>query len=148
MSIATSMKSLVDGINTSIKERETFVQDLVKDVHALKARYQKELDDLRADLKANAKDLHGFLASNEKGRKEDFSALMGEIQKGLQEITKWQADVRGDTHALLKETRTMMEEYSDDIKEARAHWQSVKRGEGKKTPVGADHTIKKKIKRS
>ena len=62
MSIATSMKSLVDGINTSIKERETFVQDLVKDVHALKARYQKELDYLRADLKANAKDLHGFLA--------------------------------------------------------------------------------------
>jgi hypothetical protein len=134
MSLASSMKSLVDDITISTKERETFVQALVEDVRALIARYQKELGDLRVDLK-------GFLASSEKGRKEDFTALMAEIHKGLKEITKWQADVRADTRTLLKE-------YADDIKGARANWQSIQHRAGGKNQAVTDHPIKKKNKKA
>ena len=104
MSLATSMKGLVEDIQVSTKDRHAFVKDMTKDVKELIARFDKELEEM-------AKDLRHFLANSEKARKEDFAAMMKDITARLN-------DIRKDTRELLKETST-------DMGKAREYWLSL-----------------------
>jgi len=72
MSLATSMKGLVEDIQASTRDRHAFVKDMSKDVKELIARFTKELEEM-------AKDLRHFLANSEKVRKEDFAVVMKDI---------------------------------------------------------------------
>ena len=111
MSLATSMKDLVEDIQASTRERHAFVKDITKDVKELIARFGKELEEM-------AKDLRHFLANSEKARKEDFAAVMKDIAVRLEDISKWQKGVRKDARELVKE-------YAADQKKAREYWFSL-----------------------
>ena len=56
MSLATSMKSLVEDIRASTQDRHVFVKDIVKDVKELLAQFDKEQEDI-ANLKEMAAEL-------------------------------------------------------------------------------------------
>lgn len=118
MSLATSMKSLVEDIQASTRERHAFVKDVTKDVEALLARFDKEQEDVRKELKEMAAEVKRFLSHSEKARKEDFAAMMKDIADRLEDISKWQKDVRKDARGLVRE-------YTADIKAAREHWLSL-----------------------
>lgn len=118
MSLATSMKNLVDDIHASKTERHVFVKDMSKDVKELLARFNKEQEDLVKELKEMATEVKKFLANGEKVRKEDFAAMMGTITARLEDISKWQKDVRKDAQKLIKECAA-------DLKKAREYWHSL-----------------------
>ena len=111
MSLATSMKGLVEDIQDSTRDRHVFVKDMSKDVKELIARFTKELEEM-------AKDLRHFLANSEKVRKEDFAVVMKDIAGQLEDISKWQKGVRKDARDLVKE-------YTADHKKAREYWLSL-----------------------
>ena len=111
MSLATSMKDLVEDIQASTKDRHAFVKDMSKDVKELIARFGKELEEM-------AKDLRHFLANSEKARKEDFVEMMKDIAEKLGDISKWQKNVRKDARELVKE-------YAVDNKKAHEYWMSL-----------------------
>ena len=111
MSLATSMKGLVEDIQVSTSERRAFVKDVTKDVKELLARFNKEQEDIVVELKR-------FLANSEKTRKEDFAAVMKDIAAQLENISKRQKDVRKDARDLVKE-------YAADHKKAREYWLSL-----------------------
>lgn len=125
MSLATAMKSLVEDIQASTRERHTFVKDVTKDVKELLARFDKEQEDMREELKEMAKDLRHFLANSEKARKEDFAAVMKDIAGRLDDIRKWQKDVRKDARDLVKE-------YAADQEKAKEYWLSLSEHRKKK----------------
>ena len=79
MSVATSMKDLVEDIQASTHERHAFVKDMTKDVKELLARFDKEQEDLGGELKKMATEVKGFLANSEKTRKEDFVVIMKDV---------------------------------------------------------------------
>ncbi len=111
MSLATSMKSLVEDIRASTKDRHVFVGEMKKDTKELIARFAKELKEM-------AKDLKDFLAHSEKARKEDFAVVMKDIAERLGVISKWQKDVR-------KWQKDVRKEYAADQKKAREYWLSL-----------------------
>lgn len=127
MSVATSMKDLVEDIRVSTNERHAFVKGTAKEVKELLARYDKEREDVVKELKEMAADVKRFLAHSEKARKEDFAATMKEIAARLEDISKWQKDVRKDARELVKE-------YGADQKKAREYWLSLG-GHKKPEPV-------------
>ena len=118
MSVATSMKDLVEDIKASTTERHAFVRDMTKDVKELLARFDKEQEDLVMELKKMAEEVKKFLAHSEKARKEDFAEVMKDIAVRLDDIRKWQKDVRKDARELIKE-------YAADQKKAREYWLSL-----------------------
>ena len=118
MSLATSMKGLVEDIQASTRERHAFVKDVTKDVEALLARFDKEQEDTVKELKELAAEVRKFLSHGEKARKEDFAAMMKDIATRLEDISKWQKDVRKDARELVKE-------YAADHKAATHHWLSL-----------------------
>lgn len=118
MSLATSMKSLVEDIQASAQDRHAFVKDTAKDVKELLVRFDKEQEDIVKELKEVAKDLRNFLANSEKARKEDFAVAMKDIAARLEDIGKWQKDVRRDAQELIKE-------YASDQKKAGEYWLSL-----------------------
>ncbi len=125
MSLASSMKNLVDDIHSSKTERHAFVKDMSKDVKVLLARFNKEQDDLVKELKEMSAEVKKILADGEKARKEgekmrkeDFTAMMEDITARLADISKWQKDVRKDAQKLIKECAT-------DLKKAREYWHSL-----------------------
>ena len=118
MSVATSMKGLVEDIRASTTERQAFVRDMTKDVKELLARFDKEQEDLVKELEKMAEEVKKFLAHSEKARKEDFAEVMKDIAVRLDEIRKWQKDVRKDARELIKE-------YAADQKKAREYWLSL-----------------------
>ncbi|MEK7121741.1 MAG: hypothetical protein AAB857_03470, partial [Patescibacteria group bacterium] len=69
MSLALSMKSLVEDIKSSRSDRHAWVKDSRHETRALIARFGKELKEMAADLKK-------FLAESEDSRKEDFGIIM------------------------------------------------------------------------
>ena len=111
MSLAASMKDLVEDIRFSTEDRHAFVKNVTKDVKELIARFDKELEEM-------AKDLRHFLANSEKARKEDFAAMMKDIAARLEDISKWQKDVRKDARELVKE-------YAADQKKAHEYWMAL-----------------------
>ncbi len=111
MSLAASMKDLVEDIRFSTEDRHAFVKNVTKDVKELIARFDKELEEM-------AKDLRHFLANSEKARKEDFAAMMKDIAARLEDISKWQKDIR-------KGARELIKEYAADQKKAREYWLSL-----------------------
>ena len=111
MSLATSMKDLVEDIQASTAERHIFVKDMTKDVKELLSHFDKELEEM-------AKDLRHFLANSEKVRKEDFVEVMKDIAVRLDDIRKWQKDVRKNAKDLIKE-------YAVENKKAREAWLSL-----------------------
>jgi len=118
MSLATSMKGLVEDIQASTHDRHAFVKGIVKDVKELLTQFDKEQEDVAKELKEMAAELKKFLAHGEKTRKEDFAARMKDIASRLEEIGKWQKDVR-------KGARELIKEYADDQKKAREYWLSL-----------------------
>lgn len=126
MSLATSMKSLVEDIQASTGVRHAFVKDMTKEVGALLARFDKEQEDIVKELKELAAEVKNFLARSEKSRKEDFAVMMKEIEARLDDISKSQKDVRKDARELVKE-------YAADQKKAREYWLSLsgRRGPGR-----------------
>ncbi len=118
MSLATSMKDLVEDIQASTTERHAFVRDMTKDVKELLSRFDKEQQDVRKELKELAAEIKKFLAHSENARKEDFAAMMKDITGRLNEISKCQKDVRKDARELVKE-------YAADHKKAREYWLSL-----------------------
>ena len=118
MSLATSMKDLVEDIQTSTHERHAFVRDIVKDIKELLARFDREQQGIRKELKELAEEIKKFLAHSENARKEDFAVMMKDITGRLDEISKWQKDVRKDARELIKE-------YAADQKKAREYWLSL-----------------------
>ncbi len=72
MSLASSMKNLVDDIHSSKTERHAFVKDMSKDVKVLLARFNKEQDDLVKELKEMSAEVKKILATEgliNKGRR-------------------------------------------------------------------------------
>ncbi len=118
MSVATSMKDLVEDIRASTTERHTFVRDMTKDVKELLSRFDKEQEDLVEELKKIAEEVKKFLSHSEKARKEDFAEVMKDIAVRLDDIRKWQKDVR-------KGARELIKEYAADQKKAREYWLSL-----------------------
>lgn len=118
MSVATSMKDLVEDIKVSTHERHAFVKDMTKDVKELIARFDKEQEDLVKELKEMAAEVKKFLAHGEKARKEDFGVMMKDIAARLEDISKWQKDVR-------KGARELVKDYAADQKKAREYWLSL-----------------------
>ena len=133
MSVATSMKDLVEDIKVSTTERHAFVKDMTKDVKELLAKFDKEQEDLVKELKEMAAEVKKFLAHGEKARKEDFAVTMKDIAARLEDISKWQKGVRKDARELVKE-------YGVDQKKAREYWLSLgghrKQGRPKKEESG------------
>ena len=117
MSLATSMKDLVENIQVSTSDRHAFVKGMSKDVQGLLAQFNKELKELAQEIKK-------FLATSEHARKEDFGAMMKDIAERLGEISKSQKDIRKDARELVKE-------YATDHKKASELWLSLS-GHGKK----------------
>jgi len=118
MSGATSMKDLVEDIQTSTRERHSFVKGNTKDVKEILVRFDKEQEDMVKELKEMAAELKKFLAHSEKTRKEDFAVMMKDVNNRLDDIRKWQKDVRKDARELIKE-------YAADQKKAREYWLSL-----------------------
>lgn len=118
MSLALSMKSLVEDIRSSSSERHSFVRENGKDTKALLARFDKEQKAIGAELKEMAADLRKFLAESESSRKEDFGIIMKSIKKDLGDIKARQNEVRKDARALVKE-------YAADFAKAREYWLSL-----------------------
>ena len=118
MSVATSMKNLVEDIQVSRGERHTFIKDMTKNVKELLVQFNKEQEDLRKELKKMAEDLKHFLANSEKSRKEDFAATMKDITARLEGISREQNNVRKDARELIKE-------YGADNKKAKEYWLSL-----------------------
>lgn len=125
MPSATSMKDLVEDIQASTNERHEFVGGIVKDVKGLLARFDREQQDVRKELKELAVEIKGlaeetrkFLAQSAKERREDFGVMMKDIAGRLSEISKRQNDVRKDARGLVKE-------YAADHKKAREAWLSL-----------------------
>ena len=112
------MKGLVEDIQTSTRDRRVFVRDVVKDVKELLARFNKEQEDIRKELKEMAAEVKRFLAHGEKARKEDFAVMMKDIAVRLEDISKWQKDVR-------KDARELVREYTADNKQAHEYWMSL-----------------------
>lgn len=127
MSLTASMKSLVEDISASTRERHSFIKEVVQDVQALLERFKKEHKDLSIEIKEKAKEVKNFLATGEKTRKEDFAEVMEDINNRLSEIHKWQKEVRADAQTIRKDAQTLIKEYSDDLKEARNIWHSLNR---------------------
>ncbi|MBU1906033.1 MAG: hypothetical protein KJ923_03440 [Candidatus Omnitrophica bacterium] len=132
MSLTASMKSLVEDISASTKDRHNFVRGVVQDVSGIKKdaqalleRFRKEHKDLSIEIKEKAKEVKNFLASGEKTRKEDFASVMEDINNRLTEIHKWQKEVRADAQTIRRDAQTLIKEYSDDLKEARNIWRSL-----------------------
>lgn len=151
MSLAGSMKTLVDDISASTRQRHAFITDIEEEVADLRketqdliARFKKEHEDLIAEIEAGAKELHISLAANEKERKEDYSQLMKEIGASLSDIRKWQNQVRKDAQELMKDAQELMKEFAGDIKEARVHWRSLDKN---KTGEGVNVTREKRVKK-
>lgn len=119
MSLAASMKDLVEDIQASTRERHTFVKDITKDVKALLARFDQEQEDIIQELKRAAAEIKRFLTNSEKARKEDFEVVMKDIAERLDDISKWQQGVRKDAQELVKE-------YAAEQKKAREYWLSMK----------------------
>lgn len=136
MSLATSMKNLVDDIHASKTERHSFVKDMSKDVKELLARFNKEQEDLIKELKEMSAEVKKFLANGEKTRKEDFVAMMGTITARLEDIAKWQKDVRKDAQKLIKE-------YAADLKKAKEYWFSLSNACEKQETHGKQGRAKK-----
>jgi len=124
MSLAASMRSLVEDIQASTKDRHTFVGDTIKDVKELLTRFDKEQADIVKELKEMAAEVKKFLTHSEKARKEDFAVMMEDIAVRLDEIGKWQKDIRKDTRELVKE-------FADERKKAREYWLSLRGGHRK-----------------
>ncbi|MFH1030864.1 MAG: hypothetical protein V1770_06450 [bacterium] len=143
MSLATSMKNLVDNIHASKTERHSFVKDMSKDVKELLARFNKEQEDLIKELKEMSAEVKKFLANGEKtrkegekARKEDFVAMMGTITARLEDIAKWQKDVRKDAQKLIKECAA-------DLKKAKEYWFSLSVADEKQESRGKQGRAKK-----
>ena len=111
MSLALSMKSLVEDIKSSRSDRHAWVKDSRHETRALIARFGKELKEMAADLKK-------FLAESEDSRKEDFGIIMKSIKKDLADIKARQNEVR-------KEARSLVKEYAADSAKAREYWLSL-----------------------
>jgi|GEM_PF-5015108 len=118
MSIAASMKSLVEDIQVSKGERHAFVKDMTKDVKDLLVQFDKERENLVKELEKMAAEVKSFLAHGEKARKEDFAATMKDIAARLEDISKCQKGVRKDARELVKE-------YRADNKKAKEYWLSL-----------------------
>lgn len=133
MSLATSMKSLTEDIQVSAQDRRAFVKDITKDVKDILIRFDKEQEDIVKELEKMADEIKSFLSRSEKARKEDFAVVMKDIAIQLDDISKWQKDVRRDAKGLIKE-------YAADQKKAREYWLSLskdkKPGHSKKEKVG------------
>lgn len=124
MSLATSMKDLVENIQVSTKDRHAFIKDMSKDVKDLLAQFNQEREDMIKELKELAQEVKRFLATSEKARKEDFGVMMKDIARRLDEISETQKNVRKDARELVKE-------YATDHKKAGEYWFSLS-GHGKK----------------
>ena len=118
MSLALSMKSLVEYIRSSKSDRYSFVSEVKKDTKILLARFDKEQEAIGAELKEMAADLRKFLAESESSRKEDFGIIMKSIKKDLGDIKTRQNEVR-------KEARASVKEYAADFAKAREYWLSL-----------------------
>lgn len=133
MSLATSMKSLTEDIQVSAQDRRAFVKNTTKDVKEILTRFDKEQEDIVIELEKMADEIKSFLSRSEKARKEDFAAVMKDIAVQLDDISKWQKDVRRDAKGLIKE-------YAADQKKAREYWLSLgkdrKQGHFKKEKAG------------
>ncbi|MFH1175736.1 MAG: hypothetical protein V1698_03375 [bacterium] len=136
MSLATSMRNLVDDIHASKTDRHTFVKDMSNEVKELLVGFNKEQENLVKELKEMATEVRKFLANGEKARKEgeamrkeDFAAMMGTI-------TAWQKDVRKDAQKLVKECAT-------DLKKAKEYWLSLSNVQGKQESHGKQGRTKK-----
>ncbi len=116
MSLALSMKSLVEDIRSSRSDRHAWVKDSRNETRALISRFDKELKEMAADLRK-------FLADSEASRKEDFGIVMKNIRESLKDIKDRQAEVRREARALIKE-------YAADSAKAREYWLSLTRKPG------------------
>lgn len=124
MSLATSIRSLVEDIKTSKNERQTFVKDTARHTHELLGRFNKELHETARELKEAASDLKKFLANSEKNRQANFIAFWKTLLTRL-------TDLRNRTRALLKE-------YNSDRSGAHKIWFSL----------GASETPKPRAKKA
>ena len=124
MSLATSMKNLVEDIRSSIQDRHVFLKDSRTLVRDLLARFGIERQDLIKELK-------NFLDNSEKVRKEDFAAVMDEIRQQVK-------DIRQESQELIKE-------YTADREKAGEYWRSLHTaGSSKKEEVDE---VEKKAKK-
>lgn len=98
------MKDIHEGIK-SIQER---VKSIFGDTGELLTRFDKELKEM-------AKDLKDFLAKSEQTRMADFKTTMKDIQSRIDSIQKHVADLLGD--------------YTEERKEAHAHWGMLRKRE-------------------
>ena len=103
MAWAQEMKSLVSDIKTSTRDRLKFVKNNQQDTHDLLARFDKELEEMAADLKA-------FLSKSEKDRMADFGKMMKDIQARVKSIF-------GDTGELLGRFDKELKEMAKDLKD-------------------------------
>ena len=138
MSLATSMKNLVEDIRSSIQDRHVFLKDSRALVRDLLARFGIERQDLIKELKEMAREVKNFLDNNEKVRKEDFAAVMENVNTRLDEIRQQQKDIRQESQELIKE-------YTADREKAGEYWRSLHTaGSSKKEEVDE---VEKKAKK-
>lgn len=120
MSLAASMKSLVEDIQVSSQDRRAFVKNTTKDVKDLFVRFDKEQEDMVKELEKMASEIKNFLSHSEKARKEDFASVMEDITVRIDDIGKRQKDIRKGAKELIKE-------YAADQKKAREYWLCLKK---------------------
>ena len=119
MAWAAEMKSLVSDIKTSTRDRLNFVKDNQKDTHDLLARFDKELKEMAADLRA-------FLSKSEKDRMADFHKMIKDIQARVKSIF-------GDTHDLLTRFDKELREMAKDLKDFLAKSEQTRMADFKTT---------------
>lgn len=120
MSLAASMKSLVEDIQGSTRERHGFVKGIGKDVKDLLNRFDKEQEEVQEDLKKMTAEVRKFLAQSEKARKGDFEVVMKDITDRIDAISKMQKDTRKDARELVKV-------YAGEREKAHEYWLSLAR---------------------
>lgn len=170
MGIADSMKGITENIVASYDVRVKALKDLVSDTHKtikgfaadrkkMSEGQAKELADFVADLTKNvgnmikgfqkehkemADNLKGGLERGETDRLKGFKGMMGDIQKGINDIENYVAKKLkefSDAHAemseqqkqylakyvsgIANEVKKLLGEYDSDMEKAGAAWQGM-----------------------
>ena len=150
--LAKNVDNMLKGFATdhkkmSAKQAEDlayFMKDLTKNVGNMIKNFQKEHKENAAALKANAAALKASLEKGEADRLKDFNAMMGNIQKEVEEIENYIAKKLkefSDSHAdmskelmrdlakyvsgIVNETKKLLSGYADEKEKMAANWKSL-----------------------
>lgn len=109
MSIAASMKTIIEGIEVSYGERMAFLSDLFRETRGTLKTFQREQEKM-------ATDLWDLLSSDRTSREKAVSALRGKNKRELKALAENLADLlKESTSAMKKGTAKLMAQIGEEI---------------------------------